>query len=341
MRYRTFPNTDLTLSEVGFGVWTLTAGWWGKHSEAEATGLLTKAFDLGITYFDTADTYGNGYGEEILPKAFPKRRTDIVIGSKVGYDFYNNPGPRPGQRELPQDWSREFIIYACEQSLKRLRTDYIDFYQLHNPKQDAFESDELFAALDELQKAGKVRYYAAALGPAIGWRNEGLYALEHRKMTGMQIIHNLLEQNPGRDFIEAARKSGTGMVARVPHSSGMLEGHYTLETTFPPEDHRSHRPRSWLVEGLEKIEHLKFLYAGRDQTLGQAALKWLLAEPLMMSTLPNIYEEAQILEFATAPDKPALTEEDLAKVAELFEHNFYVTPAVTEEEREKQESASK
>lgn len=324
MRYRTFPRTDLPVSEVGFGVWTLTAGWWGKYTEGEAAALLREALGLGITYFDTADTYGNGAGEEIMPKALGKQRHEIVIGTKAGYDFYSNPGVRTGQREWPQDWSRDFVRFACEQSLKRLQTDYIDLYQLHNARMDAIESDELFGTLEELRREGKIRHYGVALGPAIGWREEGLAALQRREMQALQIIHNLLEQDPGRDFIAAARKVDTGIVVRVPHSSGLLEGKYTLETTFPREDHRSHRPRQWLVDGLKKLERLRFLHEDRDMTIGQAAIKWLLAEPLIVTVLPNIYDAEQLREFAAAPDKADLTAEDLARVAELYEANFHL-----------------
>ena len=184
-----------------------------------------------------------------MPKAFGKRRHDVVVSTKVGYDFYNNIGPRTGQRELPQNWTPEFIKFACEQSLKRLGTDYIDLYQLHNAKFDALEADDLFTALEELQREGKIRGYGVALGPAIGWHDEGVFALEDRDIHVLQIIHNLLEQDPGRDFLKAARKSETGLMARVTHSSGMLEGKYTLDTTFPPEDHRSHRPRGVVSGG--------------------------------------------------------------------------------------------
>ena len=336
MKYRTFPSTDLTVSEVGFGVWTVSAGWWGRFSDDEAASLLRKALGAGITYFDTADTYGNGRGEEIMPLALAKQRHEIAIGTKVGYDFYNNTGPRTGQRELPQNWTPEFVRYACDQSLRRLQTDYIDLYQVHNPRMDAFESEELFETLEDLKREGKIRHYGAALGPAIGWRDEGLFALEHRRLSALQIIHNLLEQDPGRDLIAAAREGGTGLMARVPHSSGMLEGKYTLATTFPPEDHRSHRPREWLVNGLKKLEQLTFLYQDRGMTIAQAALKWLLAEPLMMTTLPNIYEAEQLLEFAEAPDKRDFTEEDLARVADLYEHDFGLETSVGpgQEERE-------
>ena len=329
MRYRTFPGTDLQASEVGFGVWTLTAGWWGDHTEADAVAMLRKGLDLGVTFYDTADTYGNGYGEEILDKAFGARRKDVVIATKGGYDFYTNPGARNGQREWPQDMSPKFIRFALEKSLKRLNTDYVDLYQLHNVKLADLRSDELFAELDLLVKEGKIRHYAVALGPAIGWLEDGVYAMEHRKVKALQIIHNILEQDPGRAFIEVGQKTGCGMMVRVPHSSGMLEGHYTKDTTFPLGDHRNHRPKEWLTEGLKKIERLKFLYEDRGMTLGQAALKWLLAEPLVMTCLPNIYNEEQLVEFATAPDKPDLTADDLRQVAELYDNNFYLekTPA--------------
>ena len=138
------------------------------------------------------------------------------------------------------------------------------------------------------------------------------------------MIHNVLEQDPGRDLLSGAREAGTGVFVRVPLSSGMLEGKYTTETTFPPSDHRSHRPRSWLLEGLQKVETLGFLTDGR--TLGQAALKWLLADPLVMTTLPNIYSAEQLDEFAAAPDLPDLSEEDRARVAELHAENFGVVP---------------
>jgi len=110
----------------------------------------------------------------------------------------------------------------------------------------------------------------------------------------------------------------------VTHSSGMLEGHYTEETTFDSNDHRRHRPRSWLINGLKKIETLDFLHEGHDMTLGQAALKWLLASPAVMTTLPNIYNEEQLVEFAAAPDKEDLSPENLERVRELQRTNFGV-----------------
>lgn len=327
MRYRTLPNTDVTLSEVGFGVWTVSAGWWGDFTDDQAADLLRRALDLGVTFFDTADTYGNGRGETILARAFKGRRHEITIGTKFGYDFYTNPDQNRGQRERPHNWTPQFIRFALEQSLKRLETDYIDLWLLHNPRMDAILKDDVFALLEQLKAEGKIRAYGAALGPAIGGTEHGDEVLRARPMHALQIIYNILEQDPGRRIVEEARGRGVGILVRVPHSSGMLEGKYTPDTTFPPSDHRSHRPRSWLIEGLQKIETLKFLHEGRGMTLGQAALKWVLADPIVTSAQPNIYNLEQLEEFAAAPDLPDLTEDDVRRVSELYARNFDVQPA--------------
>src|SRR5581483_4735256 len=202
---------------------------------------------------------------------------------------------------------------ACEASLRRLNTDVIDCWQLHNPKMDAIEDDGLWQTLADLRREGKIRSYGVALGPRIGWRDEGLRALRERRVPVIQIIHNLLEQEPGADLIAAARETGASVIVRVPHSSGLLEGHFTEETTFSPGDHRNHRPREWLIDGVKKVELLRFLEDSDRRTLGQAALKWLLAEPAIVSTLPNIYDAAQLEEFAAAPDSPDLSAAELAR----------------------------
>jgi aryl-alcohol dehydrogenase-like predicted oxidoreductase len=324
MRFRTYKNTDLTVSEVGFGLWTISTGWWGNFTEGEAIALMHKAFEIGIRLFDAADTYGNGLSEELIAKAFPNQRDEIVIATKVGYDFVHYGEARGrGQREIPQDFSPEAITRATDAALKRLKTDRIDLLQLHNIRMEQVYDDALWTTLEKLKTEGKVRYYGIALGPAIGWLFEGVNCIRERKMTSAQHIYNMLEQHPGRVFHDAATDAGkdTMFLIRVTHSSGMLEGKYTAETTFPPTDHRSHRPRSWLLNGIKKVEQLRFL-ENSDRTLGQAALQWLLADDRVASTLPNIYNEEQLIEFAKAPECPPLTADDMAKIAELYSDNF-------------------
>ncbi len=336
MRYRRIPGTDVAVSEVGFGVWTVSTGWWGEFTNDAAVQLLRRAYTLGVTLFDTADAYGSGRGETLLAAALGDVREKITIVDKFGYDFYSNPGERRGQprtmvvrgqQELPHNFSRKFIKFACEQSLQRLGTDYIDVYLAHNPRMADIRNDELFAALDELKREGKIRAGGVALGPAIGWLVEGVAAIRERNVGVMHMIYNLLEQDPGRQLLAAGRPVGTSFFIRVPHSSGMLEGKYTADTKFAETDHRSHRPKSWLTNGLKKIENLRFLHEGRGMTLGQAAIKFILAEPRVASVVPNVYNEEQLAEFAAAPDKDDLTSEDLRRVEELYRTNFGVDEA--------------
>jgi aryl-alcohol dehydrogenase-like predicted oxidoreductase len=324
MRFRNYKNTDLKVSEVGFGLWTISTGWWGQFTEGEAIALMHKAFDLGITLYDAADTYGNGLSEELLAKAFPKQRDEIAIATKIGYDFVTHGESRGrGQREIPQDFSPDAIMRATEAALKRLKTDRIDLLQLHNIRMEQVYDDAVWTTLEKLKASGKIRYYGIALGPAVGWLYEGVNCIREREITSVQHIYNLLEQHPGRAMQDAATEAGrdTMFLIRVTHSSGMLEGKYTAETVFPPGDHRGHRPRSWLLNGVKKVEQLRFL-ENAERTLGQAALHWLLADDRVASTLPNIYEEAQLIEFAKAPECPALTADEMEKITALYEDNF-------------------
>src|SRR6201982_1487968 len=185
MRFRTYKNTDLTVSEVGFGMWTVSTGWWGKFTEGEAIGLMHKAFDLGITLFDSADTFGDGLSEELIAKAFAEHRDDIVVATKVGYDFVHHGNERRGQREIPQDFSPEAVVRATEAALRRLKTDRIDLLQLHNIRMEQVTDEEVWTTLDKLRRKGLIGYYGIALGPAIGWVYEGVNCVKKRDATSV------------------------------------------------------------------------------------------------------------------------------------------------------------
>lgn len=365
MRYRNLHGTDLQLSELGFGTWTLTTGWWGNYTDDEGRRLIAIALDAGINYIDTADAYGNGRGETML-RPLLAEHPEVIVGTKFGYDFYNNPERPRGQRELPQDMSPKFVRFAIEQSLQRLGVDHVAIYQPHNPRVVTLMEDEHWETLEALKKEGKILSYGPSLGPAIGWRDEGIYANAVRHAPVTQMIYNVLEQDPGREFILAAEKGPsyagvpesmkgeTGkkvctpssafeasfrawkadpdpqFLIRVTHSSGMLEGKYTLDTKFDETDHRSHRPRSWMVEGLQKVDRLESLRKERGVTLGQFALLWLYAHKSILSALPNIYDEEQIREFAAASDHPPLSDAEMEQIQEMYVRNFDITPYVEE-----------
>lgn len=368
MRYRNLHGTDFNLSELGFGTWTVSTGWWGTYSDAEAETLVRRALDFGINYIDTADAYGNGRGETFLQNVLRDRR-DLVIGTKFGYDFYNNPERPRGQRELPQDMSPKFIRFALEQSLQRLGVDHIHIYQPHNPRIDVLMTDEHWETLEVLKSEGKISSYGPSLGPAIGWRDEGIYSNAVRKAPVTQMIYNIIEQDPGREFILAAEIAQSGrdydgvaeaasgttnkkvcepssaydqsfkpwktpalaadgpqFLIRVTHSSGMLEGKYTLDTKFDESDHRSHRPRSWLVEGIQKVDRLRPMCDRLGVTVGQLALLWLYSQPAVLSALPNIYGEEQLEEFARASQHPLLLESDMEALDAMYRENFNIKP---------------
>jgi aryl-alcohol dehydrogenase-like predicted oxidoreductase len=184
---------------------------------------------------------------------------------------------------------------------------------------------EIWETLRALVREGKLRTWGAAFGPAIGWLYEAVELVEREPdINTIQMIWSILEQHPGTAMIEAAKQHAPNCCfnIRVTHASGMLEGKYTEDTVFPENDHLRHRPRSWLINGVQKIRTLDFLTT--QMTLGQAALKWLLAEPLVVTTLPNIYDDAQLAEFAEAADKPELSPEQMARIAELNAQNFGV-----------------
>ena len=365
MRYRSLHGTSRQLSELGLGTWTFTTGWWGNYSDEEGQRLVRAAIERGINYIDTADAYGNGRGESIL-KPILKEHRDLIVGTKFGYDFYNNPERPRGQRELPQDMSPKFIRFALEKSLERLGVDHIAIYQPHNPRVDVLMQDEHWDTLAQLKEEGKILSYGPSLGPAIGWRDEGIYANAVRRAPVTQMIYNVLEQDPGREFILAAERGpsygavaeakrgetskklcaptsafdrsfrawkadpGPQFLIRVTHSSGMLEGKYTLETRFDESDHRSHRPRSWLVEGLQKVDRLKPFCEKRGVPIGELALMWLYAHRSVLSALPNIYNVEQLDEFARASDHPPLTDGEMESIHALYERNFDIAPYVEE-----------
>ena len=328
MKYRTLPRTELELSEVGFGVWTVATNWWGKIPEEQRAELLENAVELGVNFFDTADTYGEGYGEEILAKVLGYRRHDLVIATKFGYDFYDKLTPRIGHQERAQKFDQEFVRFACEQSLRRLNSDYIDLYQIHNPRIDALEKDDLFEVLEQLKTEGKIRYYGVALGPDIGWFEEGEASMKERDVHSLQIIYSILEQEPAKDFFPIAKDCKVGLLSRVPHASEALTGRYTEAPEFDESDHRSHRRIEWLREALRKVEQVKFL-AGEEtgRTLAQAAIKFALYQPTIVSVLPNFTTLEELRDYTDAVEVPDITDAEQSLLDDLWEYNFDLAEA--------------
>ena len=326
MQKRTIGSTGIEVSVIGFGGWVLGTSWWGTLSEEEGNALVRRALDRGITFFDTADSYGDdGISETLLAGALAGVSRDAyVLGTKFGYDI-TRPREQHTHSERPQRWDAAFIRSACEASLRRLGTDVIDVYEMHNPRMDAIDSDEAFATLSALRDEGKIRAFGVALGPAIGWEDEGVRALRERRVDVVQTVYNLLEQDPGRRFMTEAAETGAAVLARVPHASGALEGKITKETTFAAGDHRSFRNRQMLVDLLDKAETLRWLHEDGRRTVAQLALQYAIAQPGITSVLPTMTSIEQLDEFTGAVEAPPLTADELRRIDELYAENFGVT----------------
>jgi aryl-alcohol dehydrogenase-like predicted oxidoreductase len=326
---RTLGRSGVEVSEIGFGAWTLGLDWWGNVTPDGARRLVDRAIDLGITFFDTADTYGAGAGEERLGEAL-KGRTGVQIGTKFGYDI-TIPHDQSAHSERPTNWNPGHIRRACEASLRRLGVDTIELYELHNPRMAQVRDDAIFELLEDLKAEGKIRAYGVALGPAIGWEAEGLWAIDNRKIDAVQTVFNLLEQRPGDAFLRQAG-GAVGVIARVPHASDALTGRFTLgalpEELFGGNDHRSFRKRAWMSRALQKVEQLSFLL--EERTIAQAALAWILANDGLTTVLPTVTDVATLEEFAAAASKP-LSREEFSRVQDLYERDFDLPPEEADE----------
>jgi aryl-alcohol dehydrogenase-like predicted oxidoreductase len=323
MHYRELGDSGVEVSEVGFGAWVVGTDWWGDRSEQQAIDMVRHALDRGITYFDTGDVYGHGDSEELVGKALAEHRDEVTLATKIGYDFYDNP--QAGHGELPKELTPEYLREALDRSLDRLGTDHVEFLQLHNANVDEV-TPEVRDVLREFKADGRAEAIGWALGPSIGWLAEGDAAIEDDVFDAVQTVFNLLEQDPGMHFLETVREldSDTSILARVPHSSGLLNEQVTPETELGDDDHRSHRPTEWYETGWEKVESLRFLERDGDRTMGQAAIRWLLHNDEVASVTPTFRTTADIDEWAEASEVPPLSAEEYDRVQELYASNFEI-----------------
>jgi aryl-alcohol dehydrogenase-like predicted oxidoreductase len=320
MNYRTLGDSDVEVSEIGFGAWVVGSDWWGDRSEQQAVEMLQYAVEQGITYFDTGDVYGHGRSEELVGEALADYRDEVTVATKIGYDFYNNP--QAGHGELPKELNREYLEEAFEKSLDRLDMDRVDVLQLHNANVEEMDADVL-EFLDEVREEGRADAIGLALGPSIGWLAEGDLAIEE-EFDSVQLVWNLLEQEVGNHFLDTLERTGssTSLIPRVPHSSGLLNEQVTPETELDEGDHRGFRPDEWYETGWEKIETLRFLERDGERTMAQASLQWLLSQDHVASVTPTFRTREDIDEWAAASEVPALSDEELDRVADLYADNF-------------------
>ncbi len=316
MQRRKFGDTALEVSAVSLGCWIFGVDWWGHYTQEDADRLCSFSRDQGITFFDNGDAYGNGRAETLFGNWMKSAKVDrgsIQVGSKFGYDFYSDPGEAGSHRERRQDFSPAFLRRALEESLKRLGTDYLDLYMAHNIKLPQFR-DDLWAELEKVKDQGKIKVWGVSLGPAIGWREEGVKAMLHHNAKAVQTVYNLFEQNPGREFCEVARSQHAGVLARVHDNSSILKDVVKIDTTIGKDDHRKFRDQAWKVYGLKKLDLVRQYAADHGMTVHQLACKWLLMDPVLTSITGTLLNEREIKEAAESTDKPNLSKAELEQI---------------------------
>jgi aryl-alcohol dehydrogenase-like predicted oxidoreductase len=324
MERRKFGNTDLEVSAISLGCWIFGVDWWGHYSDERAIEICNYSHDLGITYFDDGDAYGNGRAEVVLGKWLRESgiaREKIEIGSKFGYDFYNDPGTPGSHSERKQDFSPKFMRFALEQSLLRLGTDYIDLYMAHNIKLPQFR-DDMFAELEKIKDEGKIKVWGVSLGPAIGWRDEGFKAIIDHDAKAVQTVFNMFEHHPGREFCEVAVSHKAGVLARVHDNSSILKDVVKVDTTIGDNDHRKFRDQAWKVYGLKKLELVRHYATDHGMTVHEMACKWLLQQPGLTAITGTFLNEKEIKEACDSVDKPSLSSAELRKIVEDYDLDF-------------------
>jgi aryl-alcohol dehydrogenase-like predicted oxidoreductase len=325
MKERRLGKTDLRVSEIGFGCWAIGGGAYGKVCDKESLEALAAAWDSGVNFFDTADTYGEGHSETLLSRFLKGRARDkVILATKAGWDFYSRsqkPAPllsgpveKPDHAGHLKNFDTGYIRFACEQSLKRLGTDVIDLFQLHNPSLELIRKGDLVSALEGLKKEGKIRF----IGISVHTEEEASAALEDPRVQTIQIIFNLLDQRMAKRILPEAEKKDVGVIVREALASGLLSGKYAPSHEFPKDDHR----RRWVPEKREadwqKIQLIQKTLGSRTLPLLKAALEFTLAFGAVSTVIAGAKTRAQVLENSAASQRSALSQEDVGRLKELY-----------------------
>jgi aryl-alcohol dehydrogenase-like predicted oxidoreductase len=321
MHYRKLGSTGITVSDIGFGGWAIggpasaagTPFGWGRTSDDDSLAAIRRARELGVTFFDTADSYGFGRSESLLGIVLSRKRQEVVIATKVGV-------VRDAEGKLRKDFSRTHIGHAVDGSLKRLRTDYIDLYQLHNPTMDELRRDDIHEAMDRLQEAGKIRFW----GVSVTTPEEGLEIVNRGWGYALQVLYNVLNQAPAEELFPLAKQKGYGIIARVPLASGLLSGKFRTDTVFPADDVRQNflTPKR-LEEVVPRVDEAKSIIGGTARALAEGALRFVLANDAVSTTIPGMRNVRQV-EMNVAADEVRIPQEVVEKLrTRLGEYNFY------------------
>ncbi|MBI4019735.1 MAG: aldo/keto reductase [Candidatus Aenigmarchaeota archaeon] len=303
MNYRPLGSTGINVSEVGMGCWAIGGSSYGNSygptDDAESIRAVKKAVELGCNFFDTADVYGHGHSEELLGLALRSYRGEVFIATKGGGAYMYND-----ERWGHVNFSGDYIRFALEQSLRRLKTHYIDVYQLHNPSLKVIKEGEVFRTLRALQKEGKIKH----VGVSVHTLEEGIAALDH--VDSVQCVFNILDPR-NYEMMEAAKRRKIAVVVREPLVNGFATGKYRGDSSFAGEDIRSRMPREYIENLAELMEEVRKRFSHRKESLAQIALKYVLSFDSVSTVIPGAKTERHVAENIGASGIPGLTEEEL------------------------------
>lgn len=314
MRYRRLGKTGYKVSEIGFGSWAL-GGDWGSTDDEQAMATLHAAADAGVTFFDTADVYGDGHSERLLARLQGERDEELVLATKIGRRGALDPDA------YTYDALREWMQRSCE----NLEVDRLDLVQLHCPPTDTYYRPDIFDHLAELIDDG----LTAAVGVSVERVEEGLKAIAFDVVSSVQIIFNIFRQRPAELFLGQAHEQDVGVIARVPLASGLLTGKYDADATFDTADHRSFNADGAAFDvgetfagvglelGVSAAEQLRARVPD-DASLAQFALRWILMHPEISTVIPGARTVEQARDNASASTLAALSDDDMAAVRWLY-----------------------
>lgn len=313
MNYRRLGSTDIAISEIGFGGWGIGGDSYGSIGPDAATRVLRRAFEMGVTFYDTADMYGNGLSESRIGEALEDVRDRIVIATKVG-------GISDGDRSMRHDISVGHISKSLHASLARLRTDYVDLYQLHSPPLEAL-NDENMRFLESLKGAGEVR----ALGISVRSPQDGLAVLDYGLFDCVQANFSLIDQRiVDNGFLDLAQRKGVGVIARTPLCFGLLTGKVTENTPFEAGDFRL----SWSMEQLRRwadsVALFEPIWRSKGWTPTKLALKFCLAFEGVTTTIPGAMSVGQVEENASCGGEDGLSPDDVAFIQQVYRSNAFM-----------------
>lgn len=316
MRYRQLGATGISVSEIGFGALGIGGisadiASYGPSDDRESLAALRRAYDLGITFYDTSPDYGGGHSEELIGQAFRGKRNRVVIASKVGFVSLTRPNDEAAIRESLMP-SR--IRQTLEGTLRRLGSDYLDLLQFHSPPLGVLRSmPEIFGTLDELAREGKIR----AFGISLRSPQDGIAAISEFSAPVLQVNFNMIDQRAWENgLLDLAAEHQVGVIARTPFNYGFLTGKYS-QTSFDPRDHRSRWPGGQLAFWVQAPDLFRPIAERAGRTLTGLALRFCLAPPAVATVIPGMQRVTEADENVAAASEP-LTAEDLAAIREIY-----------------------